>query len=89
MVALTVSFSLLFTISPVIHGTPHANVLEVKEIIHGADNVRKTYFDGVKGNWLTTKNSVQYQQAIENGNLALTPYNWGKQSGWFRVASNV
>lgn len=57
-------------------------------IIPGAHDVRVTQFDGVSGNWLTTKNPLQYNAAIEFGNLGLTPYNWGNKdagTGWYKM----
>ena len=89
MLALTVSCSLLFTISPSIQDTPQVHAIQgMNEVIPGADHVIKTNFDGVGGNWLTTKNPKQYQQAVENGNQALTPYNWGNRNdgtGWHQM----
>ncbi|MES9681886.1 alpha/beta hydrolase [Bacillus sp. AFS001701] len=57
-------------------------------VIPGAHDVKVTVFDGVNGNWLTTKNPIQYSAATEFGNLGLAPYNWGNKdsgTGWYKM----
>ncbi|MFD3447554.1 hypothetical protein ACFDTO_23460 [Microbacteriaceae bacterium 4G12] len=57
-------------------------------VIPGAEDVKVTKFDGVNGNWLTTKNPAQYEAAITFGNAGLTPYNWGDKeagTGWYKM----
>jgi len=87
--ALAAACSFLLVFSSAIHDIPHTSASQVKEeVIPGAHDVKVTYFDGVNGNWLTTKNPAQYEQAILYGNQALTPYHWGKESdgsGWHRM----
>ncbi|MBO8164117.1 MAG: alpha/beta hydrolase [Brevibacillus sp.] len=54
----------------------------------GAHSVTVTVFDGVDGNWLTTKNPRQYQAATVYGNLGLIPYEWGSSeegTGWYKM----
>lgn len=57
-------------------------------VIPGAQDVKVTAFDGKNGNWLTTKNPVQYEAAALFGNAGLTPYNWGNKeagTGWYSM----
>ncbi|MFM1653624.1 alpha/beta hydrolase [Brevibacillus sp. B_LB10_24] len=64
---------------------PGAAQAAYSPVIPGAHSVTVTKFDGKNGNWLTTKNPVQYDGAIQFGNLGLAPTVWGdkhKQTGW-------
>ncbi len=57
-------------------------------VIPGAHSVTVTKFDGENGNWLTTKNPIQYAAAIQNGNIGLAPNAWGSkedETGWYRM----
>lgn len=83
MIALTFSATLCFSASGSL-----AEASNKTDVIPNADQSAETYFDGANGNWLTTKNPAQYQQATLYGNIGLTPYNWGKPedgSGWYRI----
>lgn len=83
MIALTFSAALCFSASGSL-----AEAANKTNVIPNADQSAETYFDGANGNWLTTKNPAQYQQATLYGNIGLTPYNWGKaenESGWYRI----
>ncbi|MGF9945727.1 alpha/beta hydrolase [Priestia megaterium] len=83
MIALTFSAALCFSASGSL-----AEASNKTDVIPNADQSAETYFDGANGNWLTTKNPAQYQQATLYGNIGLTPYNWGKPedgSGWYRI----
>jgi hypothetical protein len=87
LTALTFAASIIFTAYPGINGNPQILASETVQI-QEAHNLRLTNFDGVNGNWLTTKNPIQYQQATLFGNLGLAPYNWGNStdgSGWHQM----
>ncbi|WP_255365463.1 alpha/beta hydrolase [Brevibacillus sp. SKDU10] len=56
--------------------------------IPDAQYVTVKTFDGKAGNWLTTKNPVQYQAAIVQGNDSLAPLAWGDPmpgTGWYHM----
>lgn len=52
---------------------------ETSNLIPGAAQVVETQFNGINGNWLTTKNETQYKAATVFGNIGLAPTNW---VGW-------
>ncbi|WCN39494.1 alpha/beta hydrolase [Aneurinibacillus uraniidurans] len=57
-------------------------------LIPGAEDVQVTVFDGQNTGWLTTRNPLQYNAAIVNGNLGLTPHLWGdatQKTGWHHM----
>ncbi|UOY92684.1 alpha/beta hydrolase [Ectobacillus sp. JY-23] len=67
---------------------PAGGVSASEATIRGAHDIKVTVFDGANGNWLTTKNPVQYEVAAGNGNVGLVPYNWGNKeagTGWYHM----
>ncbi|WP_197262241.1 MULTISPECIES: alpha/beta hydrolase [Brevibacillus] len=57
-------------------------------IIPCAHSVTVQSFDGKAGNWLTTKNPVQYEAATVHGNDSLAPLAWGEPeqgTGWYHM----
>lgn len=46
-------------------------------VISDTHSVTVQFFDGKAGNWLTTKNPVQYRAATMYGNDSLAPIAWG------------
>nr|WP_258398849.1 alpha/beta hydrolase [Brevibacillus laterosporus] len=57
-------------------------------VIPGAHSVTVQFFDGKAGNWLSTKNPVQYRAATMYGNDSLAPIAWGdprQGTGWYHM----
>nr|WP_315906097.1 alpha/beta hydrolase domain-containing protein [Priestia koreensis] len=87
MMTLTIFASLFFS-TTMMTDQPKAYAEEHTSILPGSEDTQVAYFDGVNGNWLTTKNPIQYKAATLYGNIGLVPYNWGQQSdgsGWYEV----
>ncbi|MFY4775009.1 alpha/beta hydrolase [Metabacillus sp. RGM 3146] len=88
MIALSLASTLVFSFNPLMNKHSVAQTQEAHHLIPCANQVIETYFDGKNGNWLTTKNPKQYEQAALYGNLGLTPYNWGSAAdgtGWHQM----
>ncbi|TYR80805.1 tannase/feruloyl esterase family alpha/beta hydrolase [Priestia megaterium] len=50
--------------------------------------MKVTTFNGKYGNWLTTKNPLQFQAATAFGNIGLAPIYWGtkeEKNGWYHM----
>lgn len=57
-----------------------------KANVNGGYHLNITTFDGRYGNWLTTKNPLQFQAATAYGNIGLAPIYWGtkeEKNGWY------
>ncbi|KEZ53243.1 peptide chain release factor 2 [Metabacillus indicus] len=87
MIAVTLSAALLAPIIPMTNEPARVSAAQ-EASIPDAHSLKKTYFDGINENYLTTKNPVQYQQATLFGNLGLTPHLWGSaedETGWHKM----
>jgi hypothetical protein len=85
LIAFAAAAALLLPTAPVWETNVSAAYVSV---IPGAHDVTVTKFDGKNGNWLTTKNPVQYEAATVFGNAGLAPYNWGSkeaETGWYNM----
>lgn len=88
LLAVTMSSALLLTLSFPPQDPSIVQASEASMIMPGAHSVKETYFNGENGNWLTTKNPSQFQQATLFGNMGLAPYNWGDAAsgtGWHQM----
>jgi hypothetical protein len=88
VLAVTMASALLLTFDSSGTNSLMVQASEKSSIIPGAHSLKQSYFSGENGNWLTTKNPSQFQQATLFGNIGLAPYNWGDPAsgtGWHHM----
>ncbi|WP_191565515.1 alpha/beta hydrolase [Metabacillus idriensis] len=88
MIAFTLTAALLANVNPVQYPSVKTEAAHFQELIPGATSAVETYFDGVNGNYLTTKNPAQLAKATVFGNAGLAPVNWGNaadRTGWHQM----